>query len=251
MIQQHKKIVFFLLVICPFLLLACFPASGQDEHYMQRTEAGTSIGFSPLPLIHNALRLEWEERLKWKNTRLLVAPMLYLGRTQSYTDSRNNNLRFAADLPSTLLFRNDRVSGFGTEVGLKRSFFRPFRPFLRPEWYLMVSLSAHRIALQYEDAVWQAREENGATYLSPALVRFKDKISRLDLSLSVGQKVVINHVSIDGFAGVSWRMNHTERSAVERNRFHNLADWFDHAYRGLALRAGFVIGYCRHYRKEK
>ncbi|MEM6298059.1 MAG: hypothetical protein AAF740_05150, partial [Bacteroidota bacterium] len=188
--------------------------------------------------------VELEVPLKYNNARLLLAPVVYSGRTEAYTDSRNTELRDAirqGDNTSNL-FNHDLVRGFGMEFGIKRVLNEPekYKYVYKAPLYWGVLVGVHYVTLEYEDAAWTPIEEDGINFLEPQLATFKDQILRLDVGPIIGGKTYTDNFHVDYFIGASYRFAGNLGETKER-REHNDLNVLGHAYRGFLIRGGITF----------
>ncbi|MGF1534674.1 MAG: hypothetical protein ACFCUI_13310 [Bernardetiaceae bacterium] len=205
-----------------------------------------SAGFAPLPLLHNATRIEFEGPLSFLGrSRWLAAPVFYSGLSQGYTDSRSQDLNRFISGQTSLLYRYDRMSGWGLETGIKYPVLRPFGRDENGTLYVGGTLGLHRIKRKFEDAGWVSFVQDGLTYLRPGLDTFEDQITRFDLGLWVGSRSSLGDgLFVDIYLILNRRFSSVQTSYTPaRPRPHNDIDWLDHAYEGTLLRLGIVMGY--------
>lgn len=226
------------------LLLYLLNSIALQAQKTDSTELGFSVGFAPLALLHNGTRLDVEIPISGRS-RLVVTPTLYSGLHQGYVDSRNTDLATVIrlnDAATGLLYRYDRISGFGTEVGYKFGLDRNFQGNHEAHFYLAFLAGLHRINLRYQDAGWLPEKDDGLTVLRPGLSLFRDRITRLDLTAALGAKTVIDHFFVDFFLGVVVRRSRL-RTDYHEARQHNEWEWLNHAFSGSLFRIGATIGY--------
>ncbi len=196
-------------------------------------ESQNAISFSPQYTIVNGIRIDYERRLKNKDTWLVFAPVLY-------TDTDNNDFFYSSDSYAAY----ETMSGIGFYMYFKKIVYKSEKvntnsDFPRLSIYFAAGPNYQHFNLNNSEEVAVPFVENGITYYEFELQDVKKPINRFGGGINIGGQIVFDRFLIDIYTGVAVKYSYGKGGKIIKPRY---SDWLSLDYSGILLNGGIRFG---------